>query len=278
MGAGVIFSVDARGVGKRYGKQVALSDFSLRLEAGKIYGLLGPNGSGKTTGLHILTGLLTPTEGSVLIGGVPITEKRSRDLYGFAPDDLPLPVALTGREYLEFHHAMRRRKDGPRARDLADLFGLADDLDKQVGQYSHGMRRKLQVIAALSHEPQIVILDEPFRGLDPDAAAALRDVLTGFSRSGRTVLIATHDLLRAERDCDEVTILANGRVVATGSPQALLAQHGGIPNLEGLFMSVTGLDGASERRKSRIAGLFSSPATASSATAPSATAASEGES
>jgi ABC-2 type transport system ATP-binding protein len=258
VGAGVIFSVDVHGVGKRYGKQVALSDFSLRLEAGKIYGLLGPNGSGKTTGLHILTGLLTPTEGSVLIGGVPISEKRSRDLYGFAPDDLPLPVALTGQEYLEFHHAMRRRKDGPRARELADLFGLTDDLDKQVGQYSHGMRRKLQVIAALSHEPQIVILDEPFRGLDPDAAAALRDVLAGFSRSGRTVLIATHDLLRAERECDDVTILANGRVVAAGPPRRLLAEHGGTTDLESLFMVVTGLGEASEHRKSRIAGLFSS--------------------
>jgi ABC-2 type transport system ATP-binding protein len=260
----VILSVDVRRVAKRYGKQLALSEFSLRLEAGKIYGLLGPNGSGKTIGLHIVTGLLSPTEGSVHIGGVPIAEKGSRALYGFAPDDLPLPVALTGREYLDFHHAMRRREDGPRARELADLFGLIDDLDKQVGEYSHGMRRKLQIIAALSHEPQIAILDEPFRGLDPDAAAALRDVLRSFSRSGRTVLIATHDLLRAERECDEVTILAGGRIVASGPPRELLAQHGGSPNLESLFMSVTGLGEASAERKSRVASLFSPTADASS--------------
>lgn len=252
------FNLEVGGVAKRYGKQLALSDFTIRLEAGKTYGLLGPNGSGKTTGLHIITGLVTPTEGSVHIAGVPIAEKRSRDLFGFAPDDLPLPVALTGQEYLNFHHAMRRRQDGARACELADIFDLTGDLDKQVGQYSHGMRRKLQVIAALSHEPQVAILDEPFRGLDPDAAAVLRSVLAGFSRSGRTVLIATHDLLRAERECDEVTILSQGRIVAAGTPQALIEGREECSNLEELFLAVTGLGEASGRRELRISSLFSS--------------------
>jgi ABC-2 type transport system ATP-binding protein len=259
----VIFSVDAVGVVKRYGKRIALSDFSLQLEPGKIYGLLGPNGSGKTTGLHIITGLLAPSRGTVRIGGVPLAEKRSRELYGFAPDDLPLPVALTGREYLDFHHATRRRDDGSRARELADIFGLMGDLDKQVGEYSHGMRRKLQVIAALCHEPYVVILDEPFRGLDPDAAAALREVLAGFSRSGRSVLIATHDLLRAERECDEVTILSRGRIVAAGTPAALLEEHGRGSNLEDVFLAVTGLGESSRQRESRISTLFSSAAASS---------------
>jgi ABC-2 type transport system ATP-binding protein len=218
---------------------------------------LGPNGSGKTTGLHIITGLLAPTEGSVHIAGVPIVEKRSRQLYGFAPDDLPLPVALTGREYLDFHHAMRGRDDGPRARQLAEVFGLASDLEKQVGQYSHGMKRKLQVIAALSHRPRVAILDEPFRGLDPDAAAALRDVLASFTGSGGTVLIATHDLLRAEQQCEEVTILSCGRIVAVGAPRALLAAHDGCADLEELFLDVTGLREANAHRELQVSSLFS---------------------
>lgn len=251
------FTVDAVGVIKQYGRHLALSDFSLRLESGKTYGLLGPNGSGKTTGLHIITGLLAPTEGVVHIAGVPVVEKRSRQFYGFAPDDLPLPVALTGREYLDFHHAMRGRDDGSRARQLAEVFGLTADLGKQVGQYSHGMRRKLQVIAALCHGPQVAILDEPFRGLDPDAAAALRDVLASFTGSGGTVLIATHDLLRAEQQCDEVTILSRGRIMAAGAPRALLATHEECANLEELFLAVTGLREANARRESQISSLFS---------------------
>lgn len=256
------FTVDAVGIVKQYGKRLALSGFSLRLEAGRTYGLLGPNGSGKTTGLHIITGLLAPTEGAVRICGVPIAEKRSRQLFGFAPDDLPLPVALTGGEYLDFHHAMRRGEDRPRAQQLADVFGLTADLDKQVGQYSHGMRRKLQVIAALSHQPRVVVLDEPFRGLDPDAAAVLRDALAAFRGAGGTVLIATHDLLRAERHCDEVTVLDRGRIVASGAPLALLEAHDQCANLEEVFLTVTGLRGANAERELAISSLFSGVAVA----------------
>ncbi|MDQ4502776.1 ABC transporter ATP-binding protein [Sinomonas sp. ASV322] len=250
-----MFTLDAAGVGKRYGKRAALSGFDLQLEAGKIYGLLRPNGSGKTTGLHILTGLLAPDEGTVEILGIPVEDKASRRLYGFAPDDLPLPGALTGREYLAFHDAMHRRRDQDRSHELADILGLSGDLDKQVGHFSHGMKRKLQVVAALSHSPELVVLDEPFRGLDPDASAALRQILSSFAASGRSVLIATHDMLRAERDCDEVTILSEGRTVGRGSPQGLLAAHPECSSLEEVFMSITGLRRASAEREARISAL-----------------------
>jgi ABC-2 type transport system ATP-binding protein len=253
------FALDASGVHKRYGKRVALAEFGLQLEAGQIHGLLGPNGSGKTTGLHIITGLLAPDGGAVLIGGTPVSDKASRALFGFAPDDLPLPAALTGREYLAFHDAMRRRHDWLRAREMADIFGLTKDLDKQVGQYSHGMKRKLQVVAALCHEPQLAIFDEPFRGLDPDASAALREMLAGFAGMGGTVLIATHDMLRAERDCDEVTILSQGAIVGTGAPQNLLAEQSDCSTLEELFLRVTGLRDLTREREARIASVFSGP-------------------
>ncbi|ALS57642.1 hypothetical protein APU90_07570 [Rathayibacter toxicus] len=248
--------LDAVGVTKRYGKVAAVDSFSLSVERGKIHGLLGPNGSGKTTCLHILTGLLRPDSGTVSVCGESIESKESRRYLGFAPDDLPLPGSLTGREYLDFHDAMRSRHDRVRAAQLVRALGLGADLDKQIAQYSHGMKRKIQVIAALSHQPEIVIFDEPFRGLDPDAATVLRSLIKGFADSGRAVLIATHDLLRAERDCHEVTILNGGVTVASGSPDALVEEHHSATNLEEVFLSVTGLRADNILRKDSVDFLF----------------------
>jgi ABC-2 type transport system ATP-binding protein len=118
------------------------------------------------------------------------------------------------------------------------------------------MKRKIQVIAALSHQPELLILDEPFRGLDLDAAAVLRSLIVSFAASGRAVLIATHDMLRAERDCDEVTILSGGKTVATGSPRDLVARNEAAQNLEDVFLSVTGLDAGTADRRDSIRDLF----------------------
>jgi ABC-2 type transport system ATP-binding protein len=218
--------------------------------------LLGPNGSGKTTSLHILTGLITADQGTVTVCEEPIESKESRSKMGFAPDDLPLPGTLTGREYLDFHDAMRSRHDRLRAAQLIRALGLSRDLDKQINQYSHGMKRKIQVVAALSHAPEVLILDEPFRGLDPDAAAVLRNLITSFARSGRAVLIATHDMLRAERDCDRVTILSKGITVASGSPRDLVENTPAALDLEGVFLNVTGLQIDNQARQDSIEFLF----------------------
>ena len=175
---------------------------------------------------------------------------------GFAPDDLPLPGSLTGREYLEFHDAMRRRRDREQAALLIHAFGLEEALENPVGQYSHGMRRKIQLIAALSHTPELLLLDEPYRGLDPDAAAVLRSLLRSFAASGRAVVVATHDMLRAERDCDHVTILSCGVTVAAGSPDELIRLDPTASNLEELFLGVTGLAEQSRSRRESIESLF----------------------
>ncbi|NQX27775.1 ABC transporter ATP-binding protein [Microbacteriaceae bacterium VKM Ac-2854] len=248
--------LDVFNITKRYGEVAAIDNFSLTVERGQIHGLLGPNGSGKTTSLHIVTGLLRADSGTVTICGEPIESKKSRAYMGFAPDDLPLPGSLTGREYLAFHDAMRSRHDRLRAAELIRALGLGKDLNKQIAQYSHGMKRKVQVIAALVHQPDVLILDEPFRGLDPDAAAVLRSLIVSFARSGRAVLIATHDLLRAERDCDQVTILSKGATVATGSPQALVLGCKAAENLEDVFLTVTGLRSDNLFRQESIELLF----------------------
>lgn len=235
---------------KSYGGTTVLDGFEIELQRGAIHGLLGPNGSGKTTCLHILTGLLDADDGWVEVDGAPITSKSSRAAIGFAPDDLPLPASMTGREYLRFHDAMRRRTDAEAAAVLASAFGLEHALDQQLVQYSHGMRRKIQLVAAVMHGPELLVLDEPFRGLDPDASESLRALLHAFAGSGRAVLIATHDMLRAERDCSAVTILHEGRIVATGAV-AELVDH--TSTLEDVFLQSTGLD----RRRGAVAATLS---------------------
>lgn len=248
--------LSAQALTKSYGAKTVLHDVSFTLPSGRIHGVLGPNGSGKTTALHIVAGLVSPSRGSVRIAGVDVGDKRSRRELGFAPDDLPLPGVLTGREYLRFHDAMRGRDDEGRALALAEALGIDADLPSAVAEYSHGMQRKLQLIAAVMHEPSLLLLDEPFRGLDPDAAAAVRRLLLAYARGGRAVLVATHDMIRAERDCDEVTIIDRGRIVATGSPARLIADAPACHSLEDVFLHVTGRRDDAERRAERIATIF----------------------
>ncbi len=248
--------LDAHALTKRFGRTTVLDDVSITIEAGAIHGLLGPNGSGKTTCLSLITGLLAPDAGTVLVEGVEVALPASRRRFGFAPDDLPLPDALTGREYLALHDALRGRDDRDRALELCDLLHLLDALERPVGDYSHGMRRKLQLVAAVMHEPRLLVLDEPFRGLDPESASTLRALLTAFTRGGGAVLVATHDLLRAERDCTAVTILHRGTVVAAGPPSALLAEHPDARNLDDVFLEVTGRSLDATRRLARLDAAF----------------------
>lgn len=245
----------ADAIHKAYGRVKAVRDVGLHVERGSIHGLLGPNGSGKSTMLHILAGLIAADRGEVLICGESITRKQSRAHLGFVPDDLPLPAALTGREYLEFHDGMRNRDDRLAARQLAGVLAMTDALNLQVGGYSHGMKRKIQLIAALSHRPRLLILDEPFRGLDPDAGATLRDILVTFVSTGGAVLVATHDMLRAERDCDSVTILHRGRRVEHGSPATLLTKLGA-SSLEEVFLRVTSLDRERRHCRDKVSAFF----------------------
>lgn len=243
-------------VTKLYGEVAAVSDVSFELEGGHVYGLLGPNGSGKTTCLHVVTGLVDPTTGRVAIGDVPIADPASRLGFGFAPDDLQLPTALTGREFLDLHDRLRHRDDRARATSLLEAFDLVDALDQQIEAYSHGMKRKIQIVAAVMHAPPLLILDEPFRGLDPDAVAVLRSVISSFAAGGRAVLLATHDMARAQLDCDRVVVLDSGVLVADDEPAALVAEHGSGIDLETAFFVLTGRDATARQRKALVDGLF----------------------
>jgi ABC-2 type transport system ATP-binding protein len=225
---------------KMYGRRLGIEGVSFDVAAGEIIGLLGPNGSGKSTTLHCLTGILAPTSGRVQITGIAHDRPAAKDGFGFVPDDLPMPESLRAPEVLALHRKLRSQFDRDLAEDLLELVGLADHRSKYVGEYSHGMKRKLQLVTALAHGPRLLIMDEPMRGLDPEAGIIVKTLLETFREQGGGVLVATHDLLAAEHYCDRVVILTYGKVIATGEPSELIGAAG-VDTLEELFVQVTGL-------------------------------------
>jgi ABC-2 type transport system ATP-binding protein len=244
--------LEVRSVAKRYRKKTALDDVSFALRSGRVYGILGPNGSGKSTLLHIITGLISPDGGEVLVASEPITKPSARSRLGFAPDDIAMPTLLTGREFLQLHDRLRRRDDSARAGELAAAFDLTDALDRQLDEYSHGMKRKIQLVAAVMHLPDLLILDEPLRGLDPDSVSVLRHLVSSLAGMGHTVLIATHDMARAQDDCDEVLIMNEGRLIAQDTPAAMMSAAGAPESLERTFFQLTGRMATTEAKKSLI--------------------------
>jgi ABC-type multidrug transport system ATPase subunit len=238
-------------VSHHYGSHAALTDVRARVAAGRITCLLGPNGAGKSTLVHCIVGLITPTEGTITVDGETAGSRNACEQIGFVYDDLPLPVNLTGREALALLQSSHREWDVALVDQLTDLLGLGDALDRLVAEYSHGMKRKLQVIGSLGHRPTVWVLDEPFRGLDPVATSVLSHLITEFARAG-TVLIATHDLLRAQQLADDVLVVDGGRLVGAGPLDHVLD---GEVDLSRRYLVLTGLDAVVERTKGDIADL-----------------------
>lgn len=236
-----------------FGAFLAADDVDLYVEAGETVGMLGPNGAGKSTVIHSIVGLVAPQAGDILVCGAPASTAEAKAALGFAPDDLPTPLSLTGRETLALVARLRRDDfDWPLAAWLAEQFDLAPALDRPVGGYSHGMRRKLQVVCAIAHHPALLILDEPLRGLDPEASAIVHTLMEQQCARGGGVLLATHDLHSAASYCDRVTIMAQGRVVGAGRP-ADLCRATGTPDLESAFLTLSGLSDRVTRRTADIA-------------------------
>ncbi|MFC6357137.1 ABC transporter ATP-binding protein [Luethyella okanaganae] len=235
----MVTMLDIQSVTKKYGKHKVLGPVSVSLEQGRYYALLGPNGAGKTTLLHIFMGLTSCSSGVVTVLGTSIDDPEARRHIGFSPDDVPFPESLTGWEFLELHNRLRKRDDSERCLKLSGLFQIKHALDQQIFEYSHGMRRKLQFVAAVSHEPALLALDEPFRGLDPRSSFLLRTFLQKYVDAGNTVLVATHDMLRAERDASELILLDNGLIRSRGSAADIRAEATGSQSLEEAFNALT---------------------------------------
>jgi ABC-2 type transport system ATP-binding protein len=229
------------GLAKRFGAKVAVAGIDLDIPHGCFYGLVGPNGAGKTTTLKMVTGLLRPDGGTVSIDGVdvwrdPVTAKRR---IGVLPEDLRLFERLTGTELLTYVGLLRALPAGvveSRARELLVVLGLAEDAGTLVVDYSHGMRKKIALAAALLHAPRILFLDEPFEAIDPVSARTIREVLERFTRGGGTVVFSSHVMELVERLCDRVGIIHQGRLVAEG-PLDRVRGDGG---LEDAFVRLVG--------------------------------------
>jgi len=222
---------------KRYGSLTAVEDLDLEVGAGELFGFLGPNGAGKTTTIKMLVGLLRPSSGNARVAGIDITAEpeKAKALIGYVPDAATLYDKLSAREFLEFSGDLYR------IAALLNLFDLRERGDDFLSGYSRGMRQKVSLAAALLHDPQVLFLDEPTVGLDPQSARQMKDILQDFCREGKTVFFSTHILEIAERMCTRLAIINHGRLVAMGSLQDLrhmVGQDG--QSLEQIFLELTG--------------------------------------
>ena len=219
------------GVRKAFGSTVAVDGLSLTVNTGEVFGFLGPNGAGKTTTISISVGLLSPDAGAVDLGGHGSpTLPHVRAHIGVAPQALALYDALTARENLEFFgriHAVPRPERRRRTAELLDLVGLTDRAGSRVGTYSGGMKRRINLAAALIHDPPLVMLDEPTAGVDPQSRNAILDIVRNLRERGRTIVYTTHYMEEAQRLCDRVAIIDHGKLLALGPIDELIARHAG---------------------------------------------------
>lgn len=235
--------LEARGLTKRYHGIPVVDQVSFTIRPGEILGYLGPNGAGKSTTVRMLTGLLEPSDGEILFNGENVARdmKSFQRRLGYVAEEAHLYPHLSGREYLQLAgrlHGLRREPLEARMDELLRLFGLWEDRHSLLASYSKGMRQKILLSAALLHDPEVLILDEPFSGLDVNAAMVLRSLLRAMADRGKTVLYSSHVLEVVEKVANTVLILRKGRVVAHDSVEnlrTLLEQ----PSLEGVFAQLT---------------------------------------
>lgn len=224
---------------KTYGEKRAVDDLSLRIAPGEIYGFIGHNGAGKTTTLKAVVGIMQFDSGKIEIDGTsvaddPITCKKK---LAYIPDNPDLYEFMTGIKYLNFIadiFGVGASEREERIKKYADLFELTDSLGQAIADYSHGMKQKLAIISALLREPKLIIMDEPFVGLDPTASHLLKELMREHCRNGGAIFFSTHVLEVAEKLCDKVAILRKGRLIASGTMEDVKGNQ----SLEEVFLEL----------------------------------------
>lgn len=223
------------------GGKKAVTDLTLSIEAGDIYGFIGHNGAGKTTTIKAVVGIMDFEEGDIFIDGISVKKDamKCKEITAFIPDNPDLPEYLTGIQYLNFMADVFQisKKDREEAiGKYAGLFEITGVLGDLISSYSHGMKQKLAIIGALIHKPKLLVLDEPFVGLDPRAAVVLKDIMHEMCAEGSAIFFSTHVLDVAEKLCNKAAIIKEGKLVAAGTMQELT----GGESLESVFMEVLG--------------------------------------
>lgn len=233
-------------VSKTYGGggKKAVDSISWNVPDGKITGFIGPNGAGKSTTLKMITGIVTPDEGTISINGHDIVKDdlEAKKQFGFVSDSPDKFLRLKGIEYLNFCanvYGVPQDLRRSRIEHYSKRFGIDDALGSRIMSYSHGMRQKLMVIGALLHQPSVWILDEPLTGLDPTSAFALKEMMREHAAAGNSVLFSTHVLETAEKLCDNIAIINHGTIIYVGTLEELRSRYPQESSLEEIFMEMT---------------------------------------
>ena len=224
---------------KTYGEKKAVDDLSLHIHAGEIYGFIGHNGAGKTTTLKSVAGILQFDGGEILVGGKSVRTQplECKKMIAYIPDNPDLYEYMTGIKYLNFIadiFGVSAQARQERVRKYADLFELTADLAQPIAAYSHGMKQKLAIISAWLHEPKLIIMDEPFVGLDPKAAHILKGMMRELCSAGGAIFFSTHVLEVAEKLCDKVAIIKGGKLIRSGT----MEEEKGDASLESVFLEL----------------------------------------
>ncbi len=231
-------------VTKRFGDKVAVNDLSLCVRAGELFAFLGPNGAGKTTTIKMIAGLLAPDEGSIAVCGHPMARdgQEAKAQLAYVPDLPFLYDKLTGREFIDFvgeMYGLARRDIDARRERLARRLGMTDFLGQLTDTYSHGMKQKTVLAAALLHEPKVLVIDEPLVGLDPRTVRTVKDLFVELKNAGAAVFMSTHTLEVAEAVADRIGIIHRGRLVACGTLAEIRAEAARSGSLEEIFLALT---------------------------------------
>lgn len=234
--------IEIKNVTKIYGgKNKAVDGLSITIPTGEIVGFIGPNGAGKTTTIRMMTGVLTPDEGEILLNGTDIVKEplNAKKQFGIVPDNADIFLRLKGIEYLNFMGdiydvASSERKQ--RIEDMAKTFEMEHALNDKILSYSHGMRQKIVIMGALICDPDIWILDEPMTGLDPQSSFSLKQMMKQHAAKGKTVFFSTHVLEVAEKLCDKVAIINKGKILFFGTLEELRETYKSSDSLEEIFL------------------------------------------
>ena len=224
---------------KTYGEKKAVDDLSLHIRPGEIYGFIGHNGAGKTTTIKSCCGILQFDMGEIYVNGISMKEKPldCKQILAYLPDNPDLYEFMTGIQFLNFVADVFRvgqQERQSRIREYADAFELTADLAQPISAYSHGMKQKLAIISALIHNPRLIIMDEPFVGLDPRASHLLKEIMRKICDDGGAIFFSTHVLEVAEKLCDKVAIIKNGRLIKSGTMEEVK----GDSSLEHVFLEL----------------------------------------
>lgn len=232
--------LEIKNVTKKYGSKVALDNISLKVKDGEIFGFIGHNGAGKTTLIKSIVGIHEFEEGDILVDGVSIKEDpfTVKKKIAYIPDNPDIYLNLTGIDYLNFIGDIYEVPSEEREKEIkkyATTFEILANLGDVISSYSHGMRQKLVIIAALLHNPKLLVLDEPFVGLDPQSTKDLKDIMKGLCKNGTSIFFSSHVLEVVEKLCDEIGIIKNGKLIALGETNKIKGKS----DLEDVFLELT---------------------------------------